>query len=208
MFIACYVIALYCYYFHRRVKPAGKLKAKAVASRPKPPQPAHVEPPTTPVVPPPAPAPVASQEEQHEAEVTEPSAQLLPENLARAQAAGKAAVLSDEKMAEAPAYDAIKNMVKTELFDDEGYLLPSIAALLADKKETEQGSSSIRPVGQTLTILNLEDNCDELYVTMKESYKALKKMMKVNDLSPYNCFPSPQALSCAECVFRQHDGFL
>ena len=76
-------------------------------------------------------------------------------------------------------------MVKQELFDDEGYILPNIAAMLADEKERNEPPPKLRPVGQTLTILNLEDNCDELYVTMKQSYKALKAMMQVNIPSLY-----------------------
>ena len=100
--------------------------------------------------------------------------------MARAAAAGKAAILQSEEPNEPITREAIRNMVKQELFDDEGYNLPNIAAMLADEKERNEPPPKLRPVGQTLTILNLEDNCDEMYVTMKKSYKALKAMMQVN----------------------------
>ena len=172
----CYLIL----YVICRIKPTAPLKRKKVISvRQKKTEPSPaVAPPTPSVQQETAPGPSGDHHIDLDSAVLPDKTET--EKLARAAAAGKAAVLQSEEPNEPITREAIRNMVKQELFDDEGYILPNIAAMLADEKERNEPPPKLRPVGQTLTILNLEDNCDELYVTMKQSYKALKAMMQVN----------------------------
>ena len=130
----------------------------------------------------------ASQEVR--ADVDMPDAILERTDIAEKTAATtKAAIPEETNKTEASANDAFED-IKEEVFDDEGFLFPSIAARIAAKKEAA-GPSSPKPITTAITVRRLEDNCDALYAKMKTGYRILKKHFKVNFTSPYPYSQSP-----------------
>ena len=102
------------------------------------------------------------------------------EKAEKAADAAKAAIFAQEEPVEASANDA---QVKEEIFDEDGFLLPSAAAKLAASKQKAEGSTLVKPVGLPLTILLLEETTDNMYENMKADYKLMKRQMKVTFLA-------------------------